>query len=191
MSEYLETFQVPHPIMEKLPFDLIWKMKPEQRGKVWHNNHNIDAHRFYKSYGTTPKFDESVASYMFSSGESTQYPEIPDVFHELMDHIGTHSNQTYNNLVINWYEDGQDYTPIHKDCLDGMLGSNICIVNIVDGPLLRDFVLIPGDRKAHIHVQCSNGLGIVMKKEALDRRHGVPKVDTDVSRRISLSFRTY
>lgn len=201
---------IPQKIVNNLDFDTLWRMKPEKRGYISHNKSALEAHRFYKSYGNTPDLNPSNFSYMFSDGNVQTFDSVPPVFSELIDYLNTlccdnnnsnsNSNSNkYNQVVVNWYENGDDYCPRHKDCLDNMSdNATVSIVNIVengyDAPLteIRDLVFWPGNSKPKVIFKCKHGVCITFGDVALRKwTHGVPKSKEKVARRISISFRSY
>lgn len=70
---------------------------------------------------------------MFAGKDATSIRDpLPDAFLPFLEHVNR-NGADYNQVVINWYKDGQDYTPQHSDCEEGMKESaDIVIVSLGD-----------------------------------------------------------
>lgn len=180
--------QIPAVIMRNLQFEKIWSLKPEIQNMVIHNHHPVKSHRFYRSYGNVPPKDDDSMTYMFSDNDTEIFP-IPEVFHPVRDFLNEKYDQTYNQLTVNWYESGTDYTPYHRDWVENMPNhAKISIVSIVesdDNPRNLVFRIDPS-----IRIACRNGICVTFGDKFLNVRHGVPQMP-GTSQRISLSFRSY
>jgi len=165
-------------------FDVVWAMKPTERGQVCTAKGSTSAHRWYKSYGAVPPRSADSLSYMFSDGNITAFDPIPDIFKPLL-------READNQIVVNWYVDENDYCPYHRDCLDHMSdGASVAIINLVPlGEPLRELVFCPGAGERYERFACHHGSCITFSGDALTKwRHGVPKAK---GRRISISLRQY
>ena len=182
-----------------MPFADAWALHPSARGDVYHTKRPIPAHRFYACFGNTPKRDEASPTYMFSSGEPVSRTPIPAIFQPLVDHLNEGRSPAFDQFVVNWYENGRDYTPFHIDWLGGMApGATVATVSLVEeaeGTEPRHLVFKPAKASAkslHLRIPSANGMCVTFGDEALSKwRHGVPKAHGPVARRISLSFRSY
>ena len=139
MSHELTNSVIPESVLRTLPFDAIWQMHPDTRGKVFAiYNDNCSANRYYAAYGKMPSRSNNSKTYMFSSTGEAPQKQIPFVFHSLVEHLnnrGGDCSPQYNQVVVNWYENDDDYTPYHKDCMTGMrTGSSVGIVSLVECP---------------------------------------------------------
>jgi len=160
--------QLPHTIMldaahtcwvtiDKLPlplsqeaqdkFEELFALHPAQRSRILMMNPNqnqyeeVDAHRFYQSYGATPELNPELkkASYMFGGfqkGSTNDHDDdhwndnnnnkvaecnnipLPAPFQPLFEHMTT--RRPYNQCVVTWYENGRDMIPFHGDWDLGM-----------------------------------------------------------------------
>jgi len=148
------------------------------------------------SYGNTPARAPDAKTYMFSADNAISPSPIPVLFQGIMDHLNRAGGQ-YNQLVINWYLDGTEYCPFHIDCLTGMRsGSNVAIVTLMDhcveGQRTLDFKPPSHVSSTRLCIPTTHGQCVVFGGSALTHwRHGIPKTSHKVSRRISLSFRSY
>lgn len=192
----IQKHQIPTSYMDKIDFDKLWRMKPTKRSKVFNAECTIDAHRWYESYGETPTRNPEAWTYMFAGQDKTKFDGIPEVFVDIMNYLNnTLPGPNYNQLVVNWYDSKDDYCPKHRDCLKNMTpGATVSIVNIVEDVTMkpRELVFYPGHYHPQHRISCNNGLCVTFGGVALNTwRHGVPKAKGPVSRRISLSFRSY
>lgn len=196
-------------------FENMFDKHPEERAQValgtTHTNRYV--HRWQQSYGKTPVFDNEVPeSYMFAKREEDHKcisQSLPSMFCPLQQQAESLTNQTYNQFVVNWYLDGNDYIAMHSDyCKNRKPESSIVVVNlsllgddedVKSNEVLRHFTL---KRKLHArrNVICStfktpllNGTIIEMGGKTQELyRHGVTKVtDGQPGPRISLTLRNY
>ena len=129
-------------------------------------------HRWFKSYLKTPEFDKSThKSYMFSGEDFSEIEkDLPNIFKPYYDHMCSLDNR-YNQVVVNYYEQGKDFIPFHRDWTTGMVDKyEISIITLNkndDNP--RTFEIIPRDdikdndyKSKKISVELNNGLILTM-----------------------------
>jgi len=195
---------LPPSLLASVSFEKVWELRLPGLGKVYHKDGPVAAHRLYASFGKTPARRSGSTTYMFSAdGIATKSAarSIPKMFRPILDHLNTlHGHGAYNQLVVNWYCEGRNYTPFHMDCLDGMIDkATVATVTLVDEKVAdaesRRLVFKPAQNSApnlHLRIPTTNGQIIIFGGDALTKwRHGIPKTKGDVARRISLSFRSY
>jgi alkylated DNA repair dioxygenase AlkB len=124
-----------------------------------------------------------------------------------LDRVNEDAPAKYNQVVVNWYEVGHDFTPSHFDCVRGMVpGATVATVSLVErsDAAPRHLVFKPtkavaaADRR-HLRIPTAHGQCVTFGGAALsDWRHGVPAAtaphgapERAVSRRVSLTFRAY
>lgn len=185
----IQRFKVPLKINYK---DLL-KLAPKDYSEVSAFNKILKQYekrtvnRRYMSYGVSPKFRQTGKSYMFNNQQSN----IPEELVDLLTFARTIDN-TFNNIYINWYKDGNDYIDPHSDCVSGLEpGSFILIVNFNEGEYCRTFKIqykeFPENYK---EILLENGLAILLGSEEQTKyRHWVDKENTKEGR-ISVTFRT-
>jgi hypothetical protein len=185
-------------------FTTLFNLHPSQRGKVQMPSGECESPRWHKSYLNTPSPNPaSRLSYMFSGHDETfNRDQLPDAFLPFLEYVNR-DDGGYNQVVINWYKDGQDYTAQHSDCEDGMEeGADIVVISLGDE---RTFKIRPKNLQSE---QGADSKGEVAKIEGLDIpcphgsvltmgghtqkmfRHGVPKSASE-GPRISITFRKF
>lgn len=179
-------------------------------------------HRWQQSYGNTPLFDNEVPeSYMFTSREEDYKrvsQSLPSIFYPLQQQTELLTNQTYNQFVVNWYLDGNDYIAMYSDyCHNRKPESSIVVINLQcplsghdnllqneeedeqSDKVLRLFTM---KQKVHakrnvllstLSIPLFNGTVIEMGGTTQELyRYGVPKVTKGQAEpRISLTLRNY
>lgn len=94
-------------------------------------------------------------------------------------------------MVINWYEDGADYTPFHVDCLDGMRNEEVAIVSLVEETKNSRYLVFKPIQKLvpnappQLWITSQNKMCVSFKNA------GFPQSKELVGKRISISFRSY
>lgn len=96
-------------------FDKVWNLHPESKSTIVMREHDIDAHRYLQSYMNTPNINTvniTKSSYMFSKNNQM---DLPEEFMKILKYVNNKFHYNYNQVVVNWYENGDDYLPYHKD----------------------------------------------------------------------------
>jgi alkylated DNA repair dioxygenase AlkB len=185
-------------------FDTLFNLHPEQRGKIQMKSGELESPRWHKSYLNTPSPNPATHfSYMFSGHNDTSVRDpLPLASLPFLEYVNR-DGAGYNQVVVNWYKDGQDYTAQHSDCEDGMKeGADIVVISLGEE---RNFKIRP----KNINVDgADKDTDVVTKVEGLDIpcphgsiltmgghtqkffRHGVPKSASEAPR-ISITFRSF
>jgi len=178
-------------------FAILFDLRPQERGKVIMRFGETESARWHKSYLETPAHDPDLKySYMFSGTDNANIRDpLPREFLPFFDYVNRNGDG-YNQVVVNWYENGRDYIAQHSDCEVGMKkDANIVVISLGDE---RIFKLVP---KKHIRIKeseqrnfeilCGHGSIITMGGDTQKNfRHGVPKSDSKAPR-ISITFRKF
>lgn len=86
-------------------------------GKHSGEKRNLDAHRTFLSLGIIPKcYDHpDKLTYMYNDLNNVETDRSIDSVQpvkKIIDHFGG----KYNQAIVNWYDNGEEYIPFHKDC---------------------------------------------------------------------------
>ena len=189
---------LPETCLHPKLFERAWALRPSIQSNIYIKRIGPHpAHRRYRSYGNTPAMASDAKTYMFSADGSVSAAAIPELFQGIMDHLNEAGGGQYNQLSVNWYQDGTDYCPIHMDCLTGLRPhSNIAIVTLME-PCAEDqrtliFKPTPLVSSPPLCIPTTHGQCVEFGGTALTQwRHGLPKTEHALARRISLSFRSY
>ncbi|CAD0106372.1 unnamed protein product [Aureobasidium uvarum] len=176
-------------------FDTLFDLHPEERGKVQMQTGEVESPRWHKSYLNTPIHDPALHySYMFSGkNDPANRDPLPNALLPFLNYVNR-DNAGYNQVVINWYKDGQDFTAQHSDCEVGMEeGADIVIISLGDERVLKI-------RAKHLeHLEHGEALKVPLPHGSVLTmgghtqklfRHGVPKSDSEEPR-ISITFRRF
>lgn len=189
----------------RINFNTMFDLRPKYKGKVQRFNKDENnpqweeeqCHRYHKSYLKTPAFDKTVnKSYMFS-GENQEEIEkdLPEIFKPFLVFM-KEQDENYNQVVINWYENENDFMPSHSDWTDGMIEGNkisTLTLNEVDNEE-RSFVILSKDGGTKRTIKLYHGQILTMHDVFQEKyRHGIPALSTKPkkNRRISISFRQF
>jgi len=188
-------------------FDTFFNHHPNLKGKMINYLKDIDAHRYYKSYMNTPKLNidfikEKNSSYMFSNScENLFENNLPEPFQIFLDYLNKDELEKYNQSVINWYENGNDYLPFHQDWEHGKKeNSDVTTITLMknDDDNYRNFIVKPNKKYVkdykydQVEILTRHGTQITMGGDCQQNfRHGVPKMLSNDQPRISLTFRNY
>ena len=186
-------------------FENMFNLCPKDKHKIIIRNSEIEVCRHQQSYLKTPGWTKELLdkrSYMYSGFDTSKnISEIPELFKIYYDHIKKIDNR-YNQLVVNWYKDGNDYIAPHGDCDIGMVPDyEISMISLYesdsDPNKYRILTIIPKNEKTESHYEKINivlrhgtiiTMGGTMQTEF---KHGISKTESDCFRRISLSFRQF
>jgi hypothetical protein len=181
-------------------FDKLYNLRPCQKTKILHgfDKTEKDVNRYHKSYMNSPSIHKNLnSSYMFSGHDtSSNNDPLPEEFIPFLDYINRDQIVKYNQVTINWYENGRDHIAYHSDCEYNMVPDyDIAMINLDNRDpsdnKYRIFRLKNKDTGDKCDIKCKNGMIIKMMSKCQEEfRHGVPKDDTEY-KRISITFRKY
>ncbi len=182
----------------------LFKIHSEQRGKIVMNNQEIESPRWYQCYLHQPKIDDTYKkSYMYSGFEPFENLTLPAPFQKFLDFLNEKEiTNKYNQVIINWYENGRDYIAPHSDCQHGMFpNEGIAIVTFCeDVNFPRELNITPKKLENEINdylykklkINLEHGCIVTMHGDIQKKfRHSVPKQVDNATSRISLTFRKF
>lgn len=113
-------------ILKDVSFDQIWNLHPENYGQVRIQGRVINTPRWQQTYGK---------SYSYT-GMNHEALEIPDELQPLINYVNsfdyTDDCKKFNQMLINWYENGHHYIGAHSDDTKQLV-KNSSIVSITLG----------------------------------------------------------
>ena len=180
-------------------FESMFGLHPQSRGKVIMQKEEVESKRWHKSYLQTPKYNGSIhnLSYMYSGFECDS-PELPREFSCFLNFLNLKSGEkNFNQVIVNWYENGSDFTPYHSDCTKNLLpNSEIVILTLNDTQQDPERLFTLKAKRTEkdtiyqkINILTENGLILSMCGDTQAKyRHSLPKMITQM-RRISITFR--
>jgi alkylated DNA repair dioxygenase AlkB len=185
-------------------YQSLFKIHPEQRGKIVMNNQQIDSPRWHQCYLHQPKIGATYKkSYMYSGLEPFGNLTLPVPFQKFLDFLNEkEKTNKYNQIIINWYENGRDYTAPHSDCQQGIIANEgIAIVTFCeDVNFPRALIITPKKLENEINdylfkklkIKLEHGCIVTMHGDIQKNfRHSVPKQIDNKTSRISLTFRKF
>ena len=207
-SAWIMIGQLPDPLKSygRENFEKLFNLHPEERGKVimgdGPNIRETESPRWHEAYLKTPAWNPSLeTSYMFSGIEKAKSPnrnDLPEMFRPFYEHMNTLGR--YNQVVANWYKDGNDFIAFHSDYSYGMpKDTDVAILSLY--PSDADYRIFSIRAKQNetasdavfnrIDIKVRHGSILFMHGDTQDKfRHGIPKMDTS-SKRVSLTFRQF
>jgi alkylated DNA repair dioxygenase AlkB len=181
-------------------FDKMYSLRPEiSKVLVGPEKNEVITERRHASYLNTPSLVlDTEKSYMFSGMDtSNNNQDLPEIFKPLMKYMNEKRDDSkfpkfpeYNQVVVNWYENGNEYIPFHSDCETGFAdNANVAIISLGS---TRTFELV---KKTPLQettsLPCEHGTIIYMCGDTQKQfRHGIRKDECE-GRRISISFRSF
>ena len=202
-----------HYLPEKLmiksdeDFERMFSLKPEQKHQIQLKDCQIEVPRYQQNYLNTPKISQFLSddsacnykyrtSYMFSGFDDSNNNEpLPAIFQPYFDFVKSYFKDCdFNQVSVNWYNDGKDYIAFHRDCEEYMKGDkNIAILTFNEKEEVpRDMVFKPDDKSVeNITIPLTHGKILLIEGETQTYyRHGIMKSENG-KRRISMSFRQF
>ncbi|RUS17767.1 hypothetical protein BC937DRAFT_89510 [Endogone sp. FLAS-F59071] len=171
-------------ILDTLPdeivpnFEELWMMHPKQLGKIKIRGRLISTPRYVQSYGK---------GYFFSGVHHKGEP-IPDIIVPLLSWGRATFRRHFNEVLINWYENGSHYIGRHSDDEPNLVPGS-AIVSMSFGET-RTFRIRAKGSTFKRDINLKNGSVIVMGGEMqIHYTHEVPKVCTPVGRRVNITLR--
>lgn len=187
-------------------YQSLFNLHPIERGKVVMYDEEVQSSRWHKSYLHTPMRNliHAKKSYMYA-GKNLEDDDfsLPNLFQPFLDFINkTERNDQYNQVIVNWYLNGQDYIAAHSDCqIDMKPNAEISIITLCEKEEhFRELRFTPKKINGtendaiynHVKIATINGSIITMHGDTqIKFRHKIPKaLDIDTSR-ISITCRKF
>lgn len=206
-TAYLKVEYLPHSLIKygEDNYEKMFNLHPQDKHKIIMGKEEKSVHRWQQSYLKTPPHTEELLenrSYMYSGYDMTKNnDELPKYFQKYYDFM-VQKNKAYNQVVVNWYQDGNDFIAYHANCESGMIPdaeiATISLYGIIDdedSSLYRTFSVIPKDTNVDhlyekVNILARNGTIITMcGATQKDFKHGIEKEDQWVQSMISICFR--
>ena len=195
-ESWYEQFNLPEEycVDEEL-FQELWDLHPEEYGKVKMYNYKT------KNYEeiNTPRWQQSFGKDYKFTGMNHKASKITHPFLlKLLDFVKDHSGLEYNQVLVNWYNDGQHYIGAHSDD-ERQLVPDSSIYSFSFGQV-RDFVIknkkysVKDANRVRIVLQLDNNSCVIMGgKMQKYFTHEVPKrsIKKCAERRINVTMRLF
>ena len=177
-------------------FENIWNYHPKDKSTIIMREKDIDAHRYLQSYLNTPSIDTvniKKSSYMFSKNNIAD--NIPSEFKQILDYVNSKFNYNYNQIVVNWYENGYDHLPFHRDWTsDNTKPFYVTTVTLCENGGERSFDIkdnvVDSKYKYSHRTQCGDILTLGNMTNTY-YKHGILQDMTSMGRRISITLRQF
>ncbi len=175
-------------------YDMLFGLRPKHRGQIVLRGKTIESPRWHQSFLSTPIWNQSFEkySYMFGGKETDVSSAMPKEFQPFLDFLNRGQTVPFNQVVINWYETGADYTAAHSDCELGML-EDAEIATLTLGESNRPFrIREKGGEHFCLEVICGHGTILTMFGDMQKCfLHEIPKQPKCSHSRISVTFRKF
>jgi alkylated DNA repair dioxygenase AlkB len=175
-------------------FIKLWSLHPIEKSTIIMREQNISANRYLQSYLNTPSLEAvniKKSSYMFSTNNKT---ELPEEFEKLLNYVNKKFNYNYNQVVVNWYNDGDDYLPYHKDWTNNNSDEFlVTTLSLCEKYGERDFIVKDdeyGDKNEYKFVTTNGLILTIGGMTNTFYKHGIPKQENR-KKRISITFRYF
>jgi len=187
-------------------FNKMFNLHPNERHKIIMHLNEVNVNRWQQSYLKTPEYELDTLkhqSYMYSGFDtSTNNNQLPDLFQKYYDYMKS-TNDKYNQVVVNWYENENDHIAYHSDCEIGMIpNAEISIISLyekMDDNLknYRVFSIIPKNKEV---TALHEKINIILRPDIIitmcgqtqkEFKHGIEQTENKVVPRISISFRQF
>jgi len=155
-------------------------------------------HRWFKSYLNTPNYDNnSNKSYMFGGLDKNEINDgLPKLYYPYYDYFKK-INTRYNQIVVNYYENNEDFIPMHRDWTYNMVPNyeiTILTLNNRNSNVNRIFTFENIKTKELTSVELLHGMIITMGGNFQNEyRHGILKNDNINTKnsRLGITFRQF
>ncbi len=192
-SEFVTTYEPNSDAFNKL-----FELKPDERCKIINFKEETTRERFSRSYLNVPKYNPDIhKTYMFSGFETDAETELPSEFLPYFKLVNLKDDE-YNQVTVNWYENGNDYVPYHRDCTTGMKEDSDIVIYSLGSPRIISFIPNEKTKKERpsaepLNIVLNHGDVLRMKGQLqMEYKHSILKeLNPNSGRRISISFRAY
>jgi len=167
--------------MRALNFDQLWALRPTERSQIRLYGKTYDVPRRQRSYGRDYTF----------AGTSHPAASMPPPLQAFMRWSGTLELGTFDQLMVNWYADGNDCIAAHADD-EPQLVVGAPIVTVSLGATRTFRVRDAATRKLVRDVPATHGKVLVMCGAfQQELKHEIPRTARVMAPRISLTFRQF
>lgn len=171
-------------LVNKKLFDELWNLHPEKRSTIIMRGKEIEVPRWQESYGK---------DYYYSGKLHIGHEISHSYFKNLLQFVQSHSKKNYQQILVNWYSNGDNYIGHHSDD-ETQLVNNSSIYSFSFGQP-RDFVIKSKkdpDYKKVIKLE-NNSMVVMGGKMQKNYTHSIPKrsVKKCPYRRINITFRLF
>ena len=186
-------------------YQLLFDLHPIERGKVVLHDIEVPSQRWHRSYLNTPMRNASheKRSYMYSGKDAYNNSSLPDELLQYLCFINKNEcDDEYNQVILNWYLNGNDFIAAHSDCEMNMKpNAGIAIVTLCEKE--EDFRMLQFTPKkidlsendfiySQLKIAALHGCIITMHGDTQRKfKHKVPKSLDIKTSRISLTFRKF
>ena len=183
-DSWLSTAELPQELLD-IDFDEMWEKHPEQYAQVKIAGKLINTPRWSQSYGK---------GYMYSGVEHDGI-EVDPIFQPILEWANTLGYGNFDQLLVNWYENGLHYIGAHSDA-EGDLVKGSAIVSISYGTERKFRIRNKQTKEILLDVPLVNGSVVVMGgKFQKELTHEVPKIGGKkglaTGRRINITLRQF
>lgn len=186
-------------------YSQLFDLRPTERGKVILYDKEVKTHRWNKSYLQTPLYSNLhlKRSYMYAGKDFNNDTSLPVLLQPFLDFINQEEkHDKYNQMIANWYADGNDFIAAHSDCEINMKqDAGIAILTLCEEDNdARELIFTSkktnDNENDFIYRQLKiitlNGCIITMHGDTQKKfKHKIPKALHIKSSRMSLTFRKF
>ncbi len=186
-------------------YQQLFDLHPTERGKVILYDKEVETHRWQTSYLQTPLYSDVhlKRSYMYAGKSFDNEVTLPDLFHPFLDFINhKETSDKYNQVIVNWYADGNDFIAAHSDCqIDMKPNAEISIITLCEKEEhFRELRFTPKKINGtendaiynYVKIATIHGSIITMHGDTQSKfRHKIPKALNIDTSRISITFRKF
>lgn len=188
-SSWLDLFDLPEELVpDETLFEALWDLHPNNHAKVMIQGKLIPIPRFQQAYLRDYKF----------SGVVSKAVEMPEPFQPYLDWANDQGYGTFNEVLVNWYQNGSNYIGSHSDDEKQLVpGSPIVTITLSEEGLPRIFrVRSKKDKSIVQDLQTLNGNVIVMGGDCQKEfKHEIVKATgkkaSQMASRISITLRQF
>lgn len=192
-------------VVSQTEYSSLFDLHPTDKGKVVLYGHEIQSPRWHKSYLKTPPREaiHTTRSYMYSGKEEVVEAPLPILFEPYLDLLNsTQIEDKYNQVIVNWYQNGHDFIAAHSDCVIGMKPhAGIAILSLYENARDERELIFTSKKVdsieqdaiySNVRIRAPHGSIITMHGDTQQRfRHKVPKALDIQTSRISITFRKF
>ena len=188
-KSWLDFGSLPDALVTKVSFDALWDSHPLVRSKVMIRGSLVEIPRWQQSF---------LQNYTFSGVEAVAKP-LPSLFAPFLDWANALEYGEFNQVLVNWYENGKNYIGSHSDDEKQLVPCSPIVTITLCKPtesIPRVFRLRDRSKKIVRDVPTPNAMVLVMGGECQrEFKHEIVKVSgkkaEQVGPRISITLRQF
>jgi len=203
-KSWIDLIHLSEDLFKENTFETLWNLQPEEPGFVMMPRKNPETGKMERAKIPVPRKQQAYLKPYWFSGMQHNPEPMPEAFAPFLEHANSleyceTDEPEFNEMLVNWYADGNDNIGMHSDDpkqhvkgnKHGFLIYSLTLWEPIGIP--RIFRIKPRSGGSdRIDIPLEDRLLVIMGGEMQDHyKHGVPATKKETGRRINITLRQF